>query len=190
MREGRKYALQVTVGSQQLPDFDEQMINSATSIWICGVNNPTERELARQKFGLSSGAENALARVVTGPKPDGAPILALFRIKGEAAHEHVLINTVGPRESWAYSTTQQNATLRNRLTAKLGEREARRRLSRLYPQGSAEAVIKARARALAQDTEVDLEESDDGAIDGIVNEIVAGTHQGMDGLQDMDQAGH
>ncbi len=184
MREGRKYTLQLLVASQQLNDFGKDMINSATSIWICGVNTDEERRQAHTMFGLSDGAYDSLRNIITGPGRGGAPVLVLFKLKQQDSHEHIIYNTVGPRESWAYSTTQVDAELRNRLADKLGEREARRRLAILYPGGSASETIKATSKALAQESGSDDDEAANGAIDLITNEIIEKRHVGESGIME------
>ena len=177
-REGRKYTLQVCVATQQIYDIGQDMLNAATSVYVCGVNTPAERTDIAKRFELTEAASKALSTIVTGPQKFGAPVLALHRLGGGLSHEHILVNTVGPREAWAFSTSQKSATLRDRLSAALGENEARKRLSELYPSGSADREINARSVALAIETAIDNDQAETGAIDSILNEIIAGTHVG------------
>lgn len=187
MREGRKYNIQVRVASQQLPDFDKDMVNSATSVWLCGVNTEDELRLAKDIFNLSEQATRAIRNDVKGPKSDrsGAPILAIFTLKNGGKHEHVLINTVGPKEAWSFSTSPRDIELRNRLSDRLGLKEARRRLADLYPGGSAEKAIEERSKVILTRDGGNSEKSEIGAIDEIVNEIVEGKHIGEDNNEDL-----
>jgi len=180
MREGRKYGIQVRVASQQIIDFDKEMVDSATSIWICGVNTEDELRQAKDIFYLSNQAMKAIRNEVRGPREDksGAPILAILNLKSGGKHEHVLINTVGPREAWSFSTSPKDVELRNRLSDKLGLREARRRLGSLYPGGSAEKAIEERSKVILSRNGGDQSNSDLGAIDEMVEEIVENRHIG------------
>ena len=98
--------------------------------------------------------------------PPGAPFLAVLSLK-EGKHEHLLINTLGPTEIWAFSTTAEDAALRGRLYAILGPVEARRRLSRRFPGGSAKGEIERRL-AVA----MERGRSEEGAQEGVVEELV------------------
>ena len=107
---------------------------------------------------------------LNGPGPRGAPFLAILNLK-DGAHEHLLYNTLGPMELWSFSTTAEDAMIRNRLYTKIGPQEARRRLAKRYPGGSAKSEIERRTARLAEQGLVQEEGS--GVIDEIVNELAA-----------------
>lgn len=180
MLEGRKKNFHVRVASQQLRHFDPGMVESATSIWICGVNTLQEARDAQEVFGLSDEAARTIFSEVRGPKADrsGAPLFALFKLKQPGRHEHVLINTVGPREAWSFSTSELDTTLRDRLIDRIGYYDALARLGQLYPGGSAQTAIIERSKAMLADAGIARDESEQGAINAIVEEIVAGNHVG------------
>lgn len=176
MREGRKYGLHVSVASQQYQDFDEDMVKATSNIWICGVARDFEVDEAAKVFGLSESAKGALRRTVLGPGRDGAPVLGLFRMR-DGQHEHVLLNTLGPREIWAYSTSQIDRAIRARLSEILGSREARRLLGAAYPGGSAAKEINRRAKLAAmQSDDISEENATAGAVEDLVREIAEGRH--------------
>lgn len=144
MREGRKWGVHICLASQLLDDFDENMVSMATGVWIMGAGTERDVSQASEIFGLSPTAENIVRYNLTGPNKGGAPFLALLTLK-EGRHEHLLYNTLGPTEVWAFSTTAEDQALRDRLYKVLGAVEARRVLARRFPSGSAKAEIEARA---------------------------------------------
>lgn len=171
MREGRKWGVQIALASQLLGDFDEDMLSLATGYWIMGVANEQDREMAAKVFGLSSAAKVAL-RQLTGPRKGGAPFLALLQLK-DGKHEHLLFNTLGPIEIWAFSTTPDDVALRSRLYAALGPSEARRRLAKRFPSGTArEYIERIQSRLVAQGmgSQQDMSE---GVLAELAKEMVA-----------------
>lgn len=73
---------------------------------------------------------------------------------------------LGPVELWALSTTPSDSALRNRLYARLGFSEALRRLSRVFPYGSAEKEIAQR-----KDDRLKRGENEEGASVGVLDEL-------------------
>lgn len=61
----------------------------------------------------------------------------------------MLYNLIGPIESWALSTRPDDVNLRDQLYRALGHRETWRRLSIVFPSGSARDEIERRANVLA-----------------------------------------
>jgi intracellular multiplication protein IcmB len=171
-REGRKWGVHVSLASQLLDDFDSSMVEMATGVWVMGVGTEAGAKRASEIFGLSSAANRVLRTKLNGPGPRGAPFLALLNMK-DGAHEHFLVNTLGPMELWSFSTTAEDAMLRNRLYQEIGPQETRRRLAKRYPGGSAKQDIEARTARMA---EMGHEVDDDslGVIEDLVREISAG----------------
>lgn len=169
-REGRKWGVEVVLASQLLEDFDDDIIKLATGFWIMSCRE-AEIESATKKFGLSSAAVYALENKLNGPGPDGAPFLAILTMK-DGRHEHLLYNTLGPMEIWAFSTTMEDVAIRNRLYARLGPKEARRRLARRFPGGSAKKEVERRQMELAERGETSREAAA-GVIQQITDEIIA-----------------
>lgn len=144
MREGRKFGVHICLASQLLGDFDKDMVSMASGVWIMGVGNERDVKETTEMFGLSATAENIIRRDLTGPGRGGAPFLAVLNLK-EGRHEHLLINTLGPTEIWAFSTTAEDQALRNRLYELLGAVRARQVLAKRFPGGSAKSEVEARA---------------------------------------------
>lgn len=170
LREGRKWGVHVALASQLLDDFDLNMVDVATGVWVLGVGNERSAKMATETFGLSPAAQYVVRHHLNGPGPKGAPFLALLNLK-DGRHEHLLVNTLGPMELWSFSTTAQDVVLRNRLYQELGPTEARRRLARRYPGGSAKSDIERRVARLSEVGRVDSD-SEDGIIEEIVKELM------------------
>jgi len=144
MREGRKWGVQIVLASQLLDDFSDDMVDMATGVWICGTA-VSERAISAtaDRFGLSDTARWVMRYRLTGPRASGAPVLLLLSTN-EGRYEQHLINTLGPIELWALSTSSEDVDLRTRLYDALGAPRARQILSKFFPGGSARQEIRRR----------------------------------------------
>ena len=141
MREGRKWNVQVSLISQSIDDFDQTMVEFATSIFIMDSGPEQAIQKTAGVFGLSATAIAALRNYVSGPSASGANILCQFSTK-TGNNTQLLTLTLGPIELWAFSTTVEDTTLRNMLYDRIGSKEARRILAKLFPSGSAKKTIE------------------------------------------------
>ncbi len=144
VREGRKWGVQIVLASQLLADFTADMIDLATGIWICG-STASERAIqdAGDRFSLSETARWVMRYRLTGPKPSGAPVLFILATT-EGRYEQHLVNTLGPVELWALSTSAEDVIVRNRLYERIGAIRARRLLATVFPGGTARFEIRRR----------------------------------------------
>lgn len=172
VREGRKRGVQIILASQLLDDFDKDMIDLATGVWVLGTAiSDAAVENVRERFGLSDTARNIIRYRLTGPKSGGAPMLFVLGTN-EGRYEQFLINTLGPIELWALSTSVEDVAIRTRLYGKLGAGRARQVLATAFPGGSARTEIKRRV-LLKGDQEGESKSALTGAvIDEIVEELV------------------
>lgn len=171
MREGRKWNVQIALISQSLDDFDAVMVEFATSIFIMDAGPEQAIKRSTEIFGLSETARVALKTRVHGPREGGATFLAQFATKN-GMNTQLLTNTLGPVELWAFSTTAEDARIRNILYQKLGPSEARRVLANLFPSGSVKSLIEHRLASLKEQGTLIEESSNLGIIDQLVNEIL------------------
>ncbi len=171
MREGRKWGVQIALISQSLDDFDEVMIEFATSIFIMDAGPEQAIQKTAQIFGLTPTAVHALRTRVHGPREGGATFLAQFATK-EGMNTQLLTNTLGPIELWALSTTQVDVNIRNKLYRKLGPKEARRVLGNLFPSGSAAKVIENRLADMRDHQIVIDDQARGGVVDQLVQDIL------------------
>lgn len=135
MREGRKWKVQIALLSQSVDDFDPVMVEFATAIYIMDAGPQQTVDKTSQIFGLSNSAKHALRTRVHGPKQGGATFLVQYATKS-GINIQLLTLTLGPIELWAFSTTAEDAAIRNQLYRRLGPNEARRFLAALFPNGT------------------------------------------------------
>lgn len=170
MREGRKFGVHICLASQRLEDFDESMVDMATGVWIMGVSERASHQ-AQKTFGLSPTAHHIIRNNLGAPGKAGAPVMAVLTLK-EGRHEHLLYNTLGPVELWAFSTTAEDVALRTRLYDIMGPKETRLELGKRYPGGSAKEEIERRVRvALERGTYKETAKAEQGIIEQLVKEI-------------------
>jgi intracellular multiplication protein IcmB len=168
VREGRKRGVQIALSSQLLDDFDADMVDLATGVWVLGAAISDQAvDNIRERFGLSQTARNIIRYKLTGPRAGGAPaLLVLGTVEGK--YEQHLLNTLGPIELWALSTSAEDVAIRNRLYSKLGAGRARQMLAANFPGGSARGEIKRRVMMLAEKGEVRS-----AAVSQVVQDIVS-----------------
>ena len=171
MREGRKWRVQVCVISQDLKDFDEQIVKFATSTFIMDAGPEQAIEETTKCFGLSNTAKIALRQSVRGPREGGATFLGQFATK-EGNHLQLLTLTLGPAELWAFSTTSEDVLLRNALYESMGPVEARRVLSNLFPQGSAAKFLQARLNKESQGSGVISDDDRKSVVNKLIEDVL------------------
>ncbi len=172
VREGRKRGVQIVLASQLLDDFDSDMVDLATGVWILGTAiSDRAVDNAQQTFGLTDTARHVIRHHLTGPRSSGAPALFVLGTN-QGRYEQHLINTLGPIELWALSTSAEDVAIRNRLYARLGAGRGRQMLSASFPGGSARSEIKRRVFALAESGKAQSAATS-AVIEQIVEEMVA-----------------
>jgi len=172
VREGRKRGVQIILASQLLDDFSQDMIDLATGVWVLGTAiSDAAVENVRERFGLSDTARDVIRYKLTGPKAGGAPALFVLGTT-EGRYEQYLINTLGPIELWALSTSQEDVALRNRLYGRLGAGRARNMLANVFPGGSARTEIKRRVMMKSEKENEAKGAMTSAIIDELVDELV------------------
>jgi intracellular multiplication protein IcmB len=173
IREGRKWGVQIALASQLLDDFDDAMVDQSTSIFIMGAGSEKSIGDVAARFKLSETAQWIMRHRLNGPGPSGAPFLVLLRLK-DGRHEQMLFNTLGPIELWSFSTTAEDAEIRNRLYRLLGPEATRSRLAQVFPGGSAKREIEQRLASLFEQGQGG-DKADETVLESIIKEIAAGT---------------
>lgn len=172
MREGRKWNVQVALLSQSLEDFDPVMVEFGTSIYIMDAGPLAAVERTTEVFGLSDTAKLALRTRVHGPREGGSTFLAQYSTQ-HGQNTQLLTCTLGPIELWAFSTTAEDAQLRNQLYKRIGPKEARRVLAQLFPSGSAKKYIERKMNALKEERGgMILEITSSSIVDQILDNIL------------------
>jgi intracellular multiplication protein IcmB len=131
-----------------------------------------------KRFDLSDASAKIVRYRLTGPKKDGAPFLAILSTDGGVQYEQLLVNSLGPVELWALSTTPGDTNLRNRLYAKVGFSEGLRRLSKVFPSGSALDEIERRTKAMLKKGDMQ-DKVESGIVDDLADELIRGHGLGL-----------
>ncbi len=143
-REGRKHNVQLALSSQRLGDFGEDLVSQSTGRFVLGAGDEREAEAVISRFRLTEASADVVRRL-KGPdeRGGGSPFLAIIDADN-VKFEQMLINSLGPIELWAFSTTPADVALRHRLYERIGPAEARRRLAKVFPTGTARKEIDRR----------------------------------------------
>jgi len=177
VREGRKHNVQLGFASQRLSDMGDGIIAQSTARFVLGADDQRERDEIIERFGLTEASAKIVRHRLTGPRRDGAPFLAIFRAE-QAHYEQFLVNSLGPVELWALSTTPGDTSLRNRLYEKVGFSEGLRRLSKVFPNGSAMDEIERRTTARLRTGDA-LDRVEAGVVDELARELIEGHGLGL-----------
>ena len=176
VREGRKWGVQIVLASQLLEDFSKDMVDLATGVWICGTA-VSERAIndTAMTFGLNDTARWIMRYRLTGPRPSGSPVLLLLSTN-EGRYDQHIINTLGPIELWALSTSHEDVTLRTHLYDNLGASNGREILAKFFPGGTARHEIRRRIVIRAERGELETGSSS-YVIQELANELIAFARQ-------------
>jgi len=186
VREGRKRGIQIMLSSQMLQDFDNDMVDLATGVWILGAAiSDNSVDAVQKRFGLSDTARWVMRHKLTGPKAGGAPLLLVLGTT-EGRCEQFLINTMGPIELWAFSTSVEDVIIRNKLYARLGATQARRLLAANYPGGSARNEIRRTVVELSEKGADPEKSSITAVIEKIIEDMIGTTKVSLAMLQSKD----
>ena len=144
-REGRKHGLQLALSSQRLGDFGDDLVSQSTGRFVLGAGDEQEAEAIIHRFRLTPASAEVVRHRLKGPDENGggSPFLAIIEADN-VKFEQMLVNSLGPIELWAFSTTPVDVALRARLYERIGPGEARRRLAKVFQTGTAKHEITRR----------------------------------------------
>ena len=147
VRETRKLRVTVSLASQRLEDFSPTLVELANRIWVLGAGGKSSEIAALARlFDLSGTLQAAVRNDLTGPSAGGAPAL-LIATGDDGRLEQVVVNSPGPAELWALTTSPRDVALRSRLYQALPPAQARGVLARAFPAGTAASRIEAELAA-------------------------------------------
>ena len=150
IREGRKWKVEIILASQRLQDFDQTMIDLATTVFILGSGTQSLEQTVAT-FHLPAAAQQILAGL-SNPGKAGASLLAWFDTAA-GKFIHPLVNTLTAEEIWAYSTTREDISVRDHLYARLPPARARKILAKCYPAGSIKPEYERRLAQMREQEE-------------------------------------
>jgi len=147
-RESRKWLISIGLYSQKLEDMPKAVTDLATTHYILGADSPEVQRMIVERYDLNSAGKGALNQL---RKPDrrGATCLASFTCRAGRV-QHLLVNTLGPQQLWAFSTTREDMDVRDELYREIGVVNALRVLVENHPDGVKEHINKIRQEFAAQ----------------------------------------
>ena len=177
-REGRKHGLQLGLSSQRMEDFGD-LVSQSTGRFVLGAGDEKEAEEIITRFRLTDAAGEVVRHKLKGPDENGSgsPFLAIIEADN-VRNEQMLVNSLGPIELWAFSTTPTDVALRNRLYELVGFSEGLRRLSRVFPTGTAKKEVGRRKDERLRRGEEDGR-AQSGVVDELADELINGRGLGI-----------
>ena len=145
IREGRKWSISTGIYSQDLDDLPEILQKLTSTLFVLGANNTTSIEQVTKIFSLNKQCRNAIERIGK-PNYKGSKLVAKFITDNNS--QQILILTLGKQKIWAYSTTAEDAELRDYLVEKIGQRKALKLLAKKYPEGTIKHIIEQRSQLI------------------------------------------
>lgn len=171
IREGPKAKLAIVLLSQMLDDFDEAMRELSTVVAVLG-QGAVSADKTIGTFELRPAMRDVLANL---GMPTQAGARMLLKVKVDVGwYVQEVVNTLGPIELWAFSTTREDRTLRDRLYRMLGPSTARRVLAERFPTGSAQAEVERRRALLSEHRAVVTDEAEDSIFGDLIRELTKG----------------
>lgn len=167
-RESRKWNLSIGLYSQSIHDYPAIIIELATSVFILGAGTDEMANTLVEKFGLNPSMARSIMRLGQ-PGPSGANLVGVFKTS-KGLSSHVLTNTIGSQALWAFSSTTEDVTVRNKLYDRIGVRLALKKLGSMYPGGSIKKEVESR-RMAASDKGRDSDEDMIDVLTDILHEI-------------------
>ena len=170
VREARKLRVRLALASQRLEDFGGALAELANRYWILGSGGKAkEAEALAATFSLTDTLSDAIRYRLTGPGRDGAPALLIASGQGGRS-EQLVVNTPGPVELWALTTSPADVALRRRLYALLPPDRARAALARTFPEGTARSRIE-RELARMESPDAGRAASEEAVLDRLADEV-------------------
>ncbi len=177
VREARKLRVRLALASQRLDDFGGALAELANRYWILGSGGKAkEAEALAATFSLTDTLSDVIRYRLTGPGRDGAPALLIASGRG-GRFEQLAVNTPGPVELWALTTSPADVALRRRLHALLPPAQARAALARAFPEGTARGRIE-RELARMDSPEAGRAASEDAVLDRLADEVARAAAHG------------
>lgn len=169
-REGRKWNIQLMLGSQRLVDFDQDLIDMATTIYLMERPDGSLVEEYSKRFSLTPTEKYALANSLHTPRAGGGCFFVRMKLKNGYFNQ-LLKNPAGPIELWAGGTTAEDKAVREAVYAALGPVHGRSALAAAYPGGSAKEEADRRKQQMVLQGKTEGQEDD--IYDTIAAEVIA-----------------
>ncbi len=163
-RESRKKNLSIGLYSQHIDDYPDIFIELATQIFIFGAGDEKSIETLCSRFGFNNVIADRL-RLMSKPTKRGANCIAYLKTDvGDLKQE--LTSTLGPKALWAFSSTNEDNTVRNALYERVGVKKTLDILGKMFPGGIKPEVERRRLKVAS---DPDLRNID--VLEQLINEL-------------------
>ncbi len=135
VRESRKWNVHMGFYSQEINDLPNVIRDLTTTFYLLGVQG--DAAIAARIAEVFQGGDTlakALVQIPSKPGAGGSRMVAIYRTTHGQVAQNVM-NTVGAQMLWRFSTTTEDVTVRDKLSAELGGQAAIGLLARHYPGG-------------------------------------------------------
>ncbi len=133
LREGRKWNLSISLISQLIQDFDVETLSLCTGKFVFSGGDQYKEIVKR--FDLNNEIADIVRTSLNGPTAEGVPFIAKFETK-EGDFTQYLYTYLSPIERWAYSSTREDADIRNKCLSIFGLKNSLNILAKAFPSGS------------------------------------------------------
>ncbi len=148
-REGRKHNVHLSLATQNVSDIPPDLVPLISNVFLFSGGTEKEIQDCVKLFGLSESEKAVLGgNILHGPRAGGPCFLYKYNSK-VGWHSQTLYLTKGPTEIWTYSTTNEDALLRESVTEIVGYERALSMLSTAFPAGTARDEVDRRRKKLA-----------------------------------------
>ena len=176
-REGPKHNIQLGFASQRLSDMGDAIVSQSTGRFVLKAGDEREMTEIIERFNLSEASAGVVRYGLNGPSDRGAPFLAILQVD-DAKYEHDARQPAWPCRTVGVLHRPGDTALRNRLYDRLGSSEALRRLSRVFPSGSAQKEVNRRKDERLRRGEQDTR-AETGVVDELTGELIDGRGLGI-----------
>lgn len=151
-KEGPKWGLSQAIISQAPSDFDDALFELYTNLFVFGGLEKNAIDYLSKKVQLSEAAVDAMANWLHGPRKGGSCFLLQSKID-QKVFSQILRFAKGPLELWSMTTQKEDRPIREALIHKLGAKQARWLLSKVFPKSTAVDWLQHREHMLEGKTQ-------------------------------------
>jgi hypothetical protein len=172
VKEGPKWNTSICVISHEPDDFGP-LLTQCTNLFVLG-DLPSKYVIELDRIlGLSEEAKFIFRNsMLHGPQKGGSSFL-LRSILTTGTFEQVYRFPKGAMELWSYTTEKRDMPLRDRIVDKIGTKDARQLLSKIFKDGTAEKWFYAQEKKDQLDnTYLRLEVKDTNLVDQLERELM------------------
>jgi intracellular multiplication protein IcmB len=148
-RESRKWNLSIGLYSQAPEDFPAIFQELATAVFVLGVGTQAGLDDLTKTYGFNESVALGLSRL-SPPGPRGSSLAALFKTQSGRTQD-LLTLALSPELRWAFSTTAEDAAIRDELYRRFGVERTLSALATRWPAGLKPALEERAAQSGSTD---------------------------------------